>query len=270
MSGKAELGFFSFTEVTDPLEHQAYNEWHQLDHLPEQYQLPGIVLGQRWVCSPPCRRARAFVSELLDPVQYVTLYLMSAPVEATLESFGALGQALREAGRFHMKRRACLSGPFDVLDSLTAPRVPVSSAVLPFRPNLGVYLIVESRDAKSDVPSSPVAAGLRPDHLPTDCSPRDEAAHSWSKDTRIAVELASGPGVAGVWRFVTKDSSDDLGSHTVTRRVTVCYLDAPPLAVSNDLALLVREIWADRPVPEYAGPFETIVPWRWDWFDEHR
>ena len=45
---KAAFGFFSFTEVTDPAEHRAYNEWHQLDHLPEQFPLPGVVYGQRW------------------------------------------------------------------------------------------------------------------------------------------------------------------------------------------------------------------------------
>jgi len=33
------LGFFSFTEVTDPSAHEAYNAWHQLDHLPEQFTI---------------------------------------------------------------------------------------------------------------------------------------------------------------------------------------------------------------------------------------
>ena len=41
---KPTHGFFSFTEVTDPAEHRSYNEWHQLDHLPEQFPLAGIVV----------------------------------------------------------------------------------------------------------------------------------------------------------------------------------------------------------------------------------
>ena len=57
---KVRLGFFSFTEITDPSEHRSYNEWHQLDHMPEQYPLPGVVFGQRWVSTPACRRARAY------------------------------------------------------------------------------------------------------------------------------------------------------------------------------------------------------------------
>ena len=36
-TNKVKLGFFSFTEVTDPGQHRAYNEWHQLDHMPEQH-----------------------------------------------------------------------------------------------------------------------------------------------------------------------------------------------------------------------------------------
>ena len=59
VSNKIRVGFFSFTEITDPAEHRSYNEWHQLDHMPEQYPLPGIAYGQRWVSTPACRAARA-------------------------------------------------------------------------------------------------------------------------------------------------------------------------------------------------------------------
>ena len=45
------LGFFSFTEVTDPSAHEAYNAWHQLDHLPEQFTLDGTIA---FVC-PACK-----------------------------------------------------------------------------------------------------------------------------------------------------------------------------------------------------------------------
>ena len=49
---KVKVGFFSFTEITDPREHRAYNEWHQLDHMPEQLPIRGIAWGQRWVATP--------------------------------------------------------------------------------------------------------------------------------------------------------------------------------------------------------------------------
>ncbi len=95
-SRKFKIGFFSFTEITDPAEHHSYNEWHMLDHMPEQYPIPGIVYGQRWVSTPACRAARAVSGEQLDPVHYLTCYLMTEPVEETLKEFYEHGRAARE------------------------------------------------------------------------------------------------------------------------------------------------------------------------------
>jgi hypothetical protein len=134
------LGFFSFTEVTDPTAHRAYNEWHQLDHLPEQFSLDGVLFGQRWVCTPECRQARVAVSPQLQPSHYMTLYLMrDADV---LPAFAGLAQRLRRADRFFAHRQAHLSGPFEVQDRWVSPRVKVSDAVLPFRPSQGIYVVV--------------------------------------------------------------------------------------------------------------------------------
>src|SRR5262245_41529774 len=140
---KIAYGFFSFTEITDPAQHRAYNEWHQLDHLPEQYPLTGIVHGQRWVSTPACRAARAVNGPGLDPVHYVTCYLMAEPIEETLDDFFALGGELRRLDRFFAARHAHLTGPFAVADAIAAPGALVSDAAVPFRPNRGVYVVVE-------------------------------------------------------------------------------------------------------------------------------
>ena len=44
----SERAFFSFIELTDPDRHREYNEWHQLDHRPENLLLPGVAWGDRW------------------------------------------------------------------------------------------------------------------------------------------------------------------------------------------------------------------------------
>jgi hypothetical protein len=133
------LGFFSFTEVTDPATHRAYNEWHRLDHLPEQFSLDGVLFGQRWVCTPACREARVAVSPRLEPCHYVTLYLMRGP--EVLPEFVALAQRLRRADRFFAHRQAHLSGPFEVRSRWVSPRVKVSAAVIPHRPARGIYVV---------------------------------------------------------------------------------------------------------------------------------
>jgi hypothetical protein len=134
------LGFFSFTEVTDPSAHEAYNAWHQLDHLPEQFTLEGINFGQRWVRSPRCRAAEAATGSLLDEFHYMTLYFLRD--ESVVPEFFALARELAAEDRFFRARRALLSGPFPVVGRWAAPRVAVSPEAVPFRPAHGVHVVV--------------------------------------------------------------------------------------------------------------------------------
>jgi hypothetical protein len=224
---KVKAGYFSFTEITDPNEHRSYNEWHQLDHMPEQYPLRGIVFGQRWVSTPACQAAREVDEAPLQPVHYITLYLMTEPVEETLQEFMALGQRLREVNRFHAHRRSHLSAAFEPVAIQAAARVLISAEAVPYRPNLGVYVIVEE-----------LAEG-RP--FEVDLS-----------------ELVATPGVAGAWAF---------GSGA--RQITVCYLDADPLKVADELRPALAKRWGSSSLrPIFCGPLETIMPWHWDWFDQ--
>jgi len=241
---KVSVGFFSFTEVTDPAEHRSYNAWHQLDHMPEQYPLPGVVFGQRWVSTPACRAARAVDGALLAPIHYVTLYLMGEPLDETLREFRALGEELHAAGRFHEHRRSRLSGPFDVTAMAAAPRVLVSAEAVAFRPNLGVYVVVREPDAGA-------AAGDTGD----------------TGDTGDGALLGV-DGVAGVWTFAAGERFAGHRWRPGRRAVTVCYLDREPLGVAGALGeRVVASSTVASPVV-FAGPFETITPWHWDWFDQ--
>jgi hypothetical protein len=236
---KVSLGFFSFTEVTDPAEHRSYNEWHQLDHMPEQYPLPGVVWGQRWVSTPACRRARAYDDPTLSPIHYMTLYLMGEPVDSTLEEFLALGGTLHAAGRFHEHRLSRLSGPFSVTGARAASRVHVSAEAVPFRPNRGVYVVVR------------------------------EGTEPVDEDQRMAAALLGAEGVAGVWTFATDSRFDVHSWRPGPKAITVCYLDEEPLSVAAALGELVHgTVGGSARRVLFAGPLETITPWSWDWFDD--
>jgi hypothetical protein len=224
--------FFSFTEVTRADEHRAYNEWHQLDHLPEQYTLPGIVWGERWVSTPDCRAARAASGPLLDPVHYLTTYLVAPPLDVSLEAFARFGQELRELGRFHEHRRPHLTGAHDIVATAAAPRVLVSAASVPFRPNRGVHVRVE--------------AG-------TDDVAIADRVH----------ELIEVPGVAGAWAFRRRPAPRDERFPEPPDVVTVAWLDGPPLAVAAAIAARVT----GPGDPLFEGPFERIEVGRWDWFE---
>ena len=87
----------------------------------------------------------------LDPIHYMTLYLMTEPVERTLREFMQLGRDLHAVGRFHLHRQAHLSGPFPFLGAAVAPRVLISAEAVPYRPNLGVYVEVDELRPADDI-----------------------------------------------------------------------------------------------------------------------
>ena len=164
---KVTHGFVSFTEV-EAGEHQSYNQWHLFDHMPEQYPLPGIVFGQRWVLSPELR-PQMDASAPLDRTHYVTLYLMTEPIEETLTDFRALAVELREKDRFHLHRTSHLAGALAVTSCHASAAALVSSAAVPFRPNRGVHVVLTEGDADAVVEQAGVAGAwvLRADeHSP--------------------------------------------------------------------------------------------------------
>lgn len=125
-------GFFAFTNVPEHAR-AAYDAWHRLDHLPEQYAIDGIALGQRWAAVAP------------GPVlaDFCTLYLVADPVEATLAEFRGLAAELRAAGRFFEDREAIAFGALHVEQRAAAPRVLVRPDVVPWRPHSGVHVLLD-------------------------------------------------------------------------------------------------------------------------------
>jgi uncharacterized glyoxalase superfamily protein PhnB len=132
--------YVSFTEVT-PDGHGADNRWHLVDHLPEQYRLPGIAHGQRWAVTtvltaePP-----------LDRVDYVTLYLLTEPFEQNVRDFWALGKELADAGRFDDHRVSHLNGALRIRDQRTAPPNPLDARAVPFAPHRSVRVVLDGTD----------------------------------------------------------------------------------------------------------------------------
>jgi hypothetical protein len=247
--GKVAAGFFSFTQVTDETAHGEYNAWHQLDHLPEQMPLEGIAYGQRWVSTPACsavtRYAAARREALADlsTAQYLTIYLMLPPVDASVKAFYDLARELHAKDRFFSHRRAIASGPLPVVAASAATRVSISAAAVPYRPNRGVYLVIGAVAGAGTVTGTGVGVE----------------------------ELLEVPGVAGVWSFapvVGVSSAPAVTGETLEEEILVCYLDEDPVETAARIEEVVAPGW--RGGPRLAGPFETITPWSWDWFGADR
>ncbi len=241
--GTAEFGYFSMSRHGDGDSDRDYLEWHQLDHMPEQWQIRGVAWGQRWASTARCRAARA--AEIGDwaEVSHVVNYLMREPVEHTLDEFFALAQTLRDADRFPFMLPSVFQGALRLSGTQVAARAAVSADVVPFRPNRGIYLIIEE----------PAVPAL------WDAYQRDLNAETLP-------ELLSVPGVAGAWVYETETDLRQRDIYTPGQfRITVCYLDDAPAEVAARVAEPLRRAWQNESTrPLLAAPFESIVEWVWD------
>ena len=240
MANKVEAGFFSFTEVLGG-RHREYNAWHLFDHLPENLKLEGLQWGQRWVATPDLMNRRLAAEGPLAATQYVTLYLMTAPLQPALARFRALARELRVSGRFFEARTAHLSGPFGLVETYAAPGVPVDAAAIPYRPHRGLFVTVHDQEEAA----TPAAL---------------DEARAWYGEVAIPALLGT-RGVAGCWWFEALEGSAGPRGRTVT----VCWLDDDPAAFLDDLRVPGAR-HGHRTL--LAGAYRTI-PWdaEFDWFD---
>jgi len=239
---RVKAGIFSLTAAAPADDDGSYLRWHLLDHMPEQYQLPGIVHGLRWIADGDYVDHRLAADGPLGEVGNAVHYLVSDPVEETFDDFVTLGRALREMGRFPVTRPSLQVAGLRLLDWQSAPHALISAEVVPFRPNRGVLLIVEeATEAISGRPNQWLQ-WLHAEHYPA---------------------LLATPGTAGAWTFGSTTAwRAQKGWRTDPQYITVVYLDDDPLATTDNLAPLVEERWrsaAARPV--FAGPLRTMISW---------
>lgn len=237
-ANKVRLGFFSFTEVLDG-RHREYNEWHLFDHMPEQFKLDGLHWGQRWVATPELLKRRLFAGGELARTQYVTLYLITDPVQQALDDFYALARDLHDKDRWFDARKSHLSGPFDLVHTYVSPRLSFDADAIPYRPNRGVFLTAQD--------------GVD--------GPALQEAREWYDHVHIP-ELLNVRGCAGCWWFENADG----------RAIRVYWLDEDPNIFLDDLTAQTPAMSMMDLRPAYTtlivGAYASI-PWdaAFDWFD---
>lgn len=204
------LAFFSFPEVTDPRRHRDYNAWHQLDHLPENRALPGVLHGERWVRTPSCRAMPSDGADPdLDAAHYVAMYWFRDPADEAVAAWRALGETTREQGRrpelaWTVRR---YTGFFRPVGGAAAPRALVTAEAVPYRPGRGVVIEVQRVDGPVTAAPLPVVDGV---------------AGTWTfagadEPLRIALHYCDGDPVAVAERLVGAAEPDPPGTRTLLR-----------------------------------------------------
>ena len=237
---RVKTGIFSLTAPGPADDDGSYLRWHLLDHMPEQFQLPGIVHALRWIADGDYLNHRLAAHGSLGQVGNAVHYLVTDPVEETYDDFVSLGGALRENGRFpHGPTVSAGSGA-------TAAAVAIRSAcahfsrggALPATPRCAA-----DRRGTRGAPPQPWLQWLHAEHYPA---------------------LLAVPGAAGAWTFGSTDASNRTprGWRTDPQYITVVYLDDDPLTTTAALAPLIEQRWRSAAVrPIFAGPLRTMISW---------
>ena len=263
--------YFSLSEITNPAKHRDHNEWHQLDHQPENLLLPGVALGSRWVRSPDCAAASTGTADDYKKSHYGIMYWFREPMTETLDDFFALSERSFQWGRSPQVgwTRRPMRGFFAPVKGYVAPRVRVSVEALPYRPVKAVLITLSNlRGSEADKTDT-----LR-----------------WYDEVRIP-ELLQCKGVAGAWTFAADEffappwddgrktwSFADKASRAASpqpQRLQILYLDEDLHEVMGnieacDSALRSSGRWRDTSETEeilFMSPFRPIVAWQWDWFN---
>ena len=125
-----------------------------------------------------------------DPTGRDADYLASMP------AFIELGAALDRGGRMAHRLPSVEYLTADIAGRLAAPHALAGADVIPWRPALGVYVIIEDGYAPPDT-------------------------------------LLDAPGVAGIWWFRGSADLPPYGNRSAGKQITYCYLDEDPVAVAG-------------------------------------
>jgi hypothetical protein len=236
---RVKAAIFSMTPPAPPEDDGSYLRWHLLDHMPEQYQLPGIQYALRYIADGDYLDRRIAATGHLEQVGNVVNYLVGDPVQQTHDDFMLLGPRLAELGRFPEVRPSLQLRMPALLSWYAAPQVLISPDVVPFRPHRGVLAIVEEPTGED---TAAWLQWLHTDHYPA---------------------VLSVPGVTGAWTY---GSTTTWNLHPAMQAepqyISVIYLDDDPLAITKELTPLVEERWRSGAVkPLFAGPLRTMIRW---------
>lgn len=224
--GDAKLLFLSLSAREPDGRDAEYVEWHSLDHRPEQYRLAELRHSLRLVSTPACRALRAASDEQFDATDHVMTYLFSD--SDGLRGFTALGGALNVGGRMPLRLPTVDFMTADLAGKVAAPQAVAGADVIPWRPALGVYLIIEDGAASAE-------------------------------------DLAEVPGVAGVWWYHGALAPAPYGTDARGRQITYCYLDDDPVVTAERLQGVMQHRWASGDVVGLlAAPFYSVVPFEWN------
>lgn len=264
-SAPGVAAYLGTARIPDRSAHAVYNDWHQLDHLPENLALDGVRWGERWVRTPACVDASLVAEEEWSEFDYLTNYWFRDPITESVDAWTGLADESFHWGRrpdIGITERSFLSF-FRPVWGIASPRVAIGASVLPIRPNKGLYLTVSQL-----APTAGAERGAL------------ERRFEWYRTVGFPAMIER-PGVAGVWALTSAhdlapdswaaQESSTAGSMPLVR-AHIHYLDTDPVGFAEGVTadqVLAPGTGDDEGIERlvFAGPLEAITPYQWNWFD---
>jgi hypothetical protein len=234
--------------MTDPAKHRDENELFQLYHQPELRSLAEIAWVDRFVNAPDCKTCTTH--DEAHALDYAAITWLRGETHAAAR---ALGEHFERAAQLGLHSRSWATSVFEgffvPLKGYVREEALLSAEALPFRPNMGAFVILHEFFRHHDAEA--------------------EDVFRWYDQSRVP-QLLDCVGAAGAWTFGAREfyaPGRDLTKPI--RRLTVVYLERDPLAFADGVAACSKNMRDTSHVETilFAGPLRTIVPWQWDWFD---
>lgn len=131
---------------------EAWNRWYDLEHVPPNVSMPGVMLGHRYVAPPrlhDLRRVRNESGFAGKRGSFVTIYTLCAPPESVFASMTTLRDKLYAENRmnFPPDKKVVREGDvFTLLGATSSAYIALPRADIPFVGHTGI-VIVQRRGA---------------------------------------------------------------------------------------------------------------------------
>lgn len=145
-----------------------FNRWYDLDHLPENVALPGIIAARRYVATPDCKAQR--VAAELEALSggrgtFCTTYLFGAEdLGAVQGQMSMLARRLAKEGRMFRRARAVFYAAHRLMSTHVSKTVPAAPEAAPFLGHRGIY--VSMGEVAEPGQRAEVAAWFEEVHIP--------------------------------------------------------------------------------------------------------
>jgi hypothetical protein len=242
MSARVTTLFMSLTEVPSG-RHREYDEWHALDHMPEQRRVEELVGSHRWVIPTELECFLRTSRQELARATHLHYYLFTDSFDRAMPEFSSLKTELEGLGRFYRYRIGHLNAPFRVVGRYSSAAALVDPSVVPYRPATGCILDVSA-------PADDV-----------DEERRDELCR-WYDRTHIPAVLGL-PGVAGCWSFEARDPDRTGGALPPRVTVRLYWLDGDPGAVAESATPVLEDRPAGDRIVYRAVCLDNSTPATW-------